>query len=247
MAAPETPSSTGGSQPPPLVARGLTRRYGPRAALDGIDLELAHGEFLTLFGPNGAGKTTLLKCIASLVRPTSGTLSVFGHDADEAKRRIGLVGHEGFLYGGLSGRNNLIFYAGLYDLPDARERVAARLSQVGLTDRADDSVNTYSRGMKQRLTIARALIHDPDLVLLDEPYTGLDQHAARMFTDVLETVKAHGRSVVMVTHQLEEGLRLGSRVAIMDSGRVVFDRPADDLTRDQLEKVYHETVQANIS
>jgi heme exporter protein A len=232
--------------PPPVHARGLQRRYGALKALDHVDLTLARGEFLTIFGPNGAGKSTLLKVLASLVRPSGGSLSVFGLDPrahpDQVKRRLGLIAHSGFLYGGLTARDNLLFFARLYDLPGSAARVERMLEEVGLSDRADDFVRTFSRGMQQRLCIARALLHDPDLVLLDEPYTGLDQHASRMLRGILDQVRGRGRTVVMVTHHLEEGLGLSSRVAIMTRGRLAWESPAASLTRDALERTYLDIV-----
>jgi heme exporter protein A len=239
-------SEPGGGPPPVVVAQEITRLYGPRRALAGVDLTIRTGDFLTLFGPNGAGKTTLLKAIAMLIRPTSGTLSLFGLDSgrwtDRVKRRIGLIGHAGFAYDGLTGRDNLKFYGRLYDVDHRVDRADELLRQVGLQDRADDAVRTYSRGMRQRLAIARALIHDPALVLLDEPYTGLDQHASSMLRSLLDQVRGRGRSVVMVTHQLAEGLRLSNRIAIMARGRIVLERPTDGLSREELERIYHDAV-----
>jgi len=242
----QKPDSRAGS--PPVAARGLTRRYGPLRALDGVDFDLAQGDFLTVFGPNGAGKTTLLRILALLVRPTSGTLSIFGLDprraTEQVKHRIGLIGHNGFVYGGLTARDNLLFYARLYDVPDAAARCDTLLEEVGLSDRADDPVRTFSRGMQQRLSIARALIHDPDLVLLDEPYTGLDQHASRTLRGILEQVRGRGRSVVMVTHHLEEGLEVSTRVSIMSRGRFVFEATTDGLSREAMQRVYHDVIGA---
>ncbi len=241
MQEPETHSGAA-----PVAARGLSRRYGPIRALDGVDLDLAPGEFLTIFGPNGAGKTTLLRILSSLVRPTAGSLSIFGLDpksaADPVKRRIGLIGHNGFLYGGLTARDNLRFYGRLYDLPDIPERCEALLEEVGLAERAEDQVRTFSRGMQQRLSIARALIHDPDLVLLDEPYTGLDQHASRTLRGILEQVRGRGRSVVMVTHHLDEGLEVSTRVSIMARGRFAFEAPTRGLSHAGMQRVYHDVV-----
>jgi len=234
--------------PPPVAARGLQRRYGAVLALRGLDLTLLRGEFLTIFGPNGAGKTTLLKILASLMKPTQGSLRMFGLDPslhpDPVKRRMGFIAHSGFLYGGLTARDNLLFYARMYDLPSAARRAEAMLEEVMLLDRADDAVRTFSRGMQQRLCIARALLHDPELVLLDEPYTGLDQHASRMLRGILEHVRGRGRSVIMVTHHLEEGLGLSSRVAIMTRGRMVWESAAAGLSRETLERTYLEVVEA---
>jgi len=242
MAPPEADS------PPPVAARGLQRRYGAVSALRGVDLTLLPGECLTIFGPNGAGKSTLLRILASLVRPTAGSVSIFGFDPrrqpDQARRRLGFIAHSSFLYGGLTARDNLSFHARLFDLDDAAARVAQSLDDVGLADRADDPVRGFSRGMQQRLCIARALLHEPELVLLDEPYTGLDQHASRMLRGILEQVRGRGRSVVMVTHHLEEGLGVSSRLAIMTRGRVAWESPAARLTREALEKTYLDVVEA---
>ena len=236
------------AQPPAVVARGLTRRFGPRRALDGVDLDVPAGAFLTLFGPNGAGKTTLVKTLATLTRPSSGSLSIFGadprHEPDAVRRRIGLVGHAGFLYDGLTGRDNLAFFAGLHDLDDAEAKVEEMLGRVGLSDRADDPVRSYSRGMRQRLSIGRALINDPDLVLLDEPYTGLDQSASRKLRDILSGIRSRGGTVVMVTHHLEEGLWLSTRIGIMAAGRLCHMEEASGLSRDRLESVYRSVVDA---
>lgn len=231
---------------PPVRARGLTRRYGPRKALEGVDLTLERGDFLTVFGPNGAGKTTLLRMLATITRPSRGDLSLFGIDPRVAphavRRRIGLIAHTGFLYGGLSARDNLRFYARLYDVPSASDRADALLEEVGLADRGGDLVRTFSRGMQQRLSIARALIHDPELVLLDEPYTGLDQHASRMLRGILDRVRAGGRTVAMVTHHLEEGLELSTRIAVIVRGRLALESSAAGLSRDRLQSLYLEAV-----
>ena len=233
---------------PPVLVRGLTRRYGPLRALDGVDLRLEQGEFLTVFGPNGAGKTTLLKILAGLVRPTSGSVMLFGlnprEEPDLVKRRLGLIAHTGLLYAGLTARDNLRFYARMYDLEEADKRADALLVEVGLDERADHLVRGFSRGMQQRLSIARALIHDPEIVLLDEPYTGLDQHASRMLRGILEHVRGRGRSVVMVTHHLEEGLEVSSRIAIMSKGRLVWESPTATMSRKTLEKTYLDVVGA---
>lgn len=224
------------------MVAGLTRNYGPLRALDAVDLTLRKGEFLTIFGPNGAGKTTLLKILATIMRPSSGTLSLFGLDParepEAVKRRIGMIGHAGYLYGGLGARDNLIFFARLQDLPDAALRADAALERAGLADRAGDAVRTYSRGMQQRLAIARALIHDPALLLLDEPFTGLDQQASVSLRKMLHELHRAGRTLVMVTHHLDEGLDVSTRVAIMSWGRIAHEEAAAGLTRESLERLY---------
>jgi len=234
-----------------VVARGLTRRYGARRALDEVSLTVAPGDFLTIFGPNGAGKTTLLKTLATIIRPGAGRLTLFGLDPrlepDACRRRIGMIGHSGFIYDGLTARDNIVFVARLYDVPRPVERAAELLEIVGLADRADDPVRTYSRGMRQRLSIARALVHDPALVLLDEPYTGLDQHATRMLRGILEQVRGRSRTVVMVTHQIEEGLLLSTRIGVMSRGRLVHQQLAEGISRDHMERTYHSVIAETIA
>jgi heme exporter protein A len=225
-----------------LLSRGLERRFGAVLAVAGVDLTLQRGEFLTIFGPNGAGKTTLLRLLCGLLKPSAGEVTVLGHsprkDPTAVKRRIGLIGHASFIYGGLTARENLRFYAGLYGVPDPAGRVAELLRELGLEERADDPARTFSRGMQQRLTIARALLHDPEMIFLDEPFTGLDQQASRRLRDLLATIRGRGRTALMVTHNLEEGLELSTRVAIMSLGRIVEDVPASGLTRSGLEALY---------
>jgi heme exporter protein A len=208
-----------------LGVSDLARSFGHVRALRGVSFELARGEVLAVFGPNGAGKTTLLRLLAGLLRPDRGEISTFGRrlvPADAAaRRRIGLISHASFLYDGLTAAENLEFYARLYGLADRRALVMRALESVGLADRAGSLASTMSRGMTQRLTIARALLHDPELVLLDEPFTGLDQRAAASLRDLLERLRAANRVVVLVTHNLDEGLELATHVAIQVDGRFV--------------------------
>ena len=234
-----------------VAARGLTRHYGPRRALDSVDLDVPQGACFALLGPNGAGKTTLVKTLATLIRPSAGSLRILGADPgvepDAVRRRIGLVGHSGFLYDGLTGRHNLAFFAGLHALDDGPRRVTEWLARVGLEDRADDPLRSYSRGMRQRLSIARALLNDPDLVMLDEPFTGLDQSAASILRDLLSGIRARGGTVVMVTHQIEEALSLGTHVGIMEGGRMLHRQETSGLTRDALELLYRDVARGEPS
>ena len=174
---------------PAVEAHGLTKRFGERRALDGVDLVVPRGAFLSIFGPNGAGKTTLLRQLALLARPTDGSLRMLGVDAleepDALRSRVGLISHRPMLYGDLSAEENLAFFSSLYAGEPDRERIDALLSLVELDHRRHDPVRTYSRGMQQRLSIARALVNDPELVLLDEPYSGLDPHAAELFDELI--------------------------------------------------------------
>jgi heme exporter protein A len=231
----------------PLVeARELEKWYGPHAALRGIGFDLRAGEFLTLFGPNGAGKTTLLKVLAGSLRPTRGTIRFAGDDDGENdhawRRRIGVLSHQTFLYGQLTAEENLRFYGRLYSLADLETRVTLLLEEVGLGRRRKDLVRTFSRGMQQRLALARTLLHEPELVLLDEPYTGLDPHAAKMLRSVLEKLRDGRRTVVLVTHNLSEGLELADRVVVQANGRWVLDAPRAAVDPADFERVYGERV-----
>jgi len=229
-----------------IKVRNLVKAFGNRVVLKGVDLDVAEGEFLTLVGPNGAGKTTLMNVISTLTKPMGGQVHVAGYDlangAVEARRRIGLVSHKTLLYDDLSAEQNLRFYARMYDLPDPDSRIEFVLQRVGLWGRQHDPVRTYSRGMQQRLAIARAMLHDPPILLLDEPDTGLDQHAAAMLTDLLHEVGATRRTVLMTTHNLERGLELGSRVAILAKGRIVFQATQSELDTDKFRTIYYQHV-----
>lgn len=241
----DSPESRHGPEPAVLV-RNLRKTYGPVEALSGLDLRIEQGIFLTIFGPNGAGKTTLMKVLSTLTRPTEGSVLVGGKDvvreAATVRKRVGVISHNTYLYAQLSGLENLEFYARMYRLPDGRKRALALLSKMDLTKRMHDRVGTYSRGMQQRLSVARALLHDPELLLLDEPYTGLDQHASRVLSEVLEGLRNGTRTVIMTTHNLQEGLAGCDRAAIMVEGRVVFDRCVADIDPAGFQQTYFSCV-----
>lgn len=230
-----------------LEARGLGRDFGPVVAVREVDLSLGAGEFLTIFGPNGAGKTSLLGMLGGATRPSRGEVRVRGEAisaGDESWRdRVGILSHRGFLYARLTAEENLRFYGRLFGLGDLERRVAERLERVGLADRAAFEVRQLSHGMRQRLALARALLHDPDVVLLDEPYTGLDPRAASVLRGVLEELKDGRRTVVMVTHNLREGLELATRVAIQVSGAFAWEAAGSSVPRDDFERHYHAVVE----
>ena len=192
-----------------LEVTDLKRSFGHVRALRGVSFTLSPGETLAIFGPNGAGKTTLLRLLAGVLRPDAGVAAVYGRRvglADPAvRRRIGLISHASLLYHGLTARENLVFYARLYGLENPGAEAARALEQVGLLARAATVAGTMSRGMLQRLTIARALLHQPDIVLLDEPFTGLDPQGAQSLRAQLMALKNAQRAIVLVTHNLEEG------------------------------------------
>jgi heme exporter protein A len=229
-----------------VEARGLVREYGSVVAVDGIDLTLGRGEFLTVFGPNGAGKSSLLKMLGGAMRATRGTVAIGGAPLDfadgEWRRRVGMVSHQGFLYQQLTVEENLRFYGKLFGLSDLGGRIRARLERVGLADRAHFAVRKLSHGMRQRAALARALLHDPELVLLDEPYTGLDPAAATVLRGVLEELREDRRTVVMVTHNLAEGLALATRAAIQVRGRFAWEGARRDVEADSFERLYHDVV-----
>ncbi len=201
-----------------IEARGLVKQFGRRRALDGVDLSVPAGAFLSIFGPNGAGKTTLLRALALLSRPTRGELTMLGVDAlehpGELRARIGLISHRPMLYGDLTAAENLEFFSSLYAPEPDRARIRELLRLVELDHRRTDAVRTFSRGMQQRLAIARALVTDPEIVLLDEPYSGLDPHAVELMDGLIARVR-DGRTFVMVSHDLEKGFDMCTHALVM--------------------------------
>lgn len=233
-----------------IEVRALTKTFGLNPVLRGLDLDVPRGEFLTLLGPNGSGKTTLLRILGALARPTSGTVRIGGWElpgeAEFVRAQLGVVSHLPLLYDTLTAEENLLFFARIYNLPreTRRERVDAMLRRVGLARRARDVVATYSRGMQQRLAIARAILHDPAVLLLDEPYTGLDQDAAALLDELLREVAIGGRTVLMTTHDLRRGHALADRIAILSRGKIAFDAPCRDVNPDALPALYADTTGA---
>ena len=226
-----------------IEVQRLVKNYGDHYALRGIDLRVGWGESLAVFGPNGAGKTTLINMLATLVKPSSGDARVGGFNLREdsvmVRRQIGVVTHQTLLYDDLSAYENLRFYGRMYDVPNLTDRVQQLLAQVGLESRAQDRVRTLSRGMQQRLAIARALIHNPPILLLDEPGTGLDQHASAMLDSILSSTDNKPRTVVMTTHSLEQGLALSNRVVILTEGKIAYEE-SRQLDISSLRDVYYQ-------
>lgn len=225
-----------------IQVQGLVKSFGHTYALRDVDLEVTQGQFLTIVGPNGAGKTTLLRILATLLKPTSGLVRIDGLDvasrSAEIRRRIGFVSHQSLTYSKLTVEENLVFYGRIYDVPAVKERVDTLLTLVGLEARRHDAARTLSRGMQQRLSIARAMIHQPSLLLLDEPYTGLDQQAAEMLRQLLQTITAESCTVVMTTHNLQRALELCHTVAILAKGRIVHEAENTSLTLDDFRQAY---------
>jgi heme exporter protein A len=231
-----------------IEAENLIKVFGQHRALGGVDLKLHRGELLTIIGPNGAGKTTLLRCLAGLSKPSGGRVLLSGRDLAEnptdARRAIGFVSHDTLLYGSLTAAENLLFYGRLYDVSDVRRRVKETLERLELAHRGDDPVRTLSRGMRQRLAIGRALLHDPSVVLLDEPHTGLDVGAQEMLDQTLRDLSDAGRTVLMTTHNLTTAASAASRLAILVDGLIVYEAKEAPPTQEALSVAYREAVGA---
>lgn len=225
----------------------LVKAYGLLPVLRGIDLEIPRGQFVALLGPNGSGKSTLLRLLSGLSRPNSGVIRIGGwelpREAYAVRAQIGMVSHKPLLYENLTAQENLLFFGKLYNLgeDDLNARIALLLEQVGLSKRAHDLVRTFSRGMLQRLSIARALLHEPHVLLFDEPYTGLDQQAAGTLDGLLQDAAGSGlHTILMTTHQLERAARLTERVVMLSRGKVAYDAPTASLDALRLASDYAE-------
>jgi len=261
--------------PAMIELRKLTKAFGSKVALRGVDLRVEAGESLVIFGPNGAGKSTLIRILSSLSRPTGGRVLIGGLDlathADGIRRYLGVVSHAPLLYDSLTAEENLRFFAQLYGMKDPASRIAEMLERVGLTARRNDLVRTFSRGMVQRLAIARALLHDPQVLLLDEPDTGLDPQAAEMLHGLLvqlsgrtgeaanqqisKSANQRGsvapkqpagesaqRTIVTVTHSIERGLAIADRVVILAGGKIVFAGSARGMSQTEFRPLYDKYV-----
>ena len=222
----------------PLRISHLTKRFGAFRAVSNLTLEIEKGQFAALFGPNGAGKTTLLNLVAGLLKPTSGTISCQFNGSGVERRRVGYVSHQSLLYQEMTGIENLLFYSRLYGVARPRERSRRVLERMGLALAGEQLVREYSRGMKQRLTLGRALLHEPNLLLLDEPYVGLDEQGNRLLTRILRSLKDGAHTAILVTHNLAEGLELCDRVLIQHRGSLVYDRSSKGLDRREVEAAY---------
>ena len=223
-----------------IVCKGVQKKFGDILALKGVDLTVEKGDFLALFGPNGAGKTTLIKILCGLLRPTAGVAKVAGHDVHETgiRKKVGVISHKSFLYDDLTAFENLKFYGELYGAVNPSKKADNLLKQVELFDRRDDRAGTFSRGMIQRLSIARALVADPEFIFLDEPFTGLDVPSATLFRDLLKQLHVEGKTVIMISHDIGIGISVSTRLAILNGGKLVFDAKTAGMTSTDFKSIY---------
>lgn len=229
-----------------IKVRRLVKRYGSKPVLRGLDFDVLSGEFVALLGPNGVGKTTLLRILASLSKPMSGEVFIAGFrlpsQAAAVRRRLGVVSHQPLLYGDLTAEENLRFYGRMYSVSNLENRIDKVLALIGLSRRRCDLVRTFSRGMQQRLAIGRAVLHDPEVMLLDEPHTGLDQDACAMLNHVLGEVAARGRTVVMTSHDLSVAGNLATRFDILSHGKIAASVQRSEIDPDGLMAYYRRIV-----
>jgi heme exporter protein A len=229
-----------------ITVRKLVKRFGLKSVLRGMDFSVDSGEFVAILGPNGAGKTTFLRILASLSRPTLGAVTIAGYSlpsqAAAVRRRLGVVSHLPLLYGDLTAEENLRFYARMYNLSEVEKRITDVLDLVGLSSRRRDLVRTFSRGMQQRLAIGRAVLHEPEVMLFDEPHTGLDQDACQMLDNVLREVAARGRTVVMTSHDLARVADLASRFDVLSRGVIAASVQRSEIEPNSLLAFYRQVI-----
>jgi heme exporter protein A len=229
-----------------IETRQLTKKFGYEYALNQIDLHIERGRFVSILGPNGAGKTTLLRILATLTKPTSGQILIDGNDLNQnsvaARQQLGVLTHQVLLYGRLTAYENLQLFGALYGIPALDIRIEACLESMGLSHLAGEPVLTFSRGTQQRLAIARATLHDPQILLLDEPYTGLDQAAMQYLDDLLHALHARGKTILMTTHAIERLDHLNPDLVILAGGRVVLTESGEELHGTEYQSLYEKTL-----
>lgn len=243
----EPPKPPAQGNTPVISTRNLVKRFGLKPVLRGLNFQVHPGEFVALLGPNGAGKTTFLRILSTLSRPSLGEVVVSGYrlpgQAAAVRRILGVVSHQPLLYGDLTAEENLIFYGRMYAVSGLKTRIQEVLEMVGLAARRNDLVRTFSRGMQQRLAIGRAVLHNPEVMLFDEPHTGLDQDACLMLDTVLQEVAARGRTVVMTSHDLARAADLASRFDVLSRGVIVASQKRDTIDPNDLLGFYRHALQ----
>jgi heme exporter protein A len=231
-----------------IEVRNLVKRFGGKTVLRGLNFDVQSGEFVALLGPNGSGKTTFLRILSSLSQASLGEVRVAGyrlpHESAAVRARLGVVSHLPLLYGDLTAEENLQFYGRMYGVPQLRTRITEVLEMTGLDARRADLVRTFSRGMQQRLAIGRGVLHDPDVMLFDEPYTGLDQDASVMLDALLRTVAAQGRTVVMTSHDLARAEEVATRFDILSRGVIAASATRRQLGKRNLLSFYKDALAA---
>lgn len=228
-----------------IEATNLSKTFAWVPVLQGVSCHVARGETIAIFGPNGAGKTTFLRLLSTLLKPSSGTLQLFGQPADNpaVRRKLGFLGHDSFLYLDLTPIENLTFYGKAYGLADLRSRIHSVLQFVGLAEWGNVQVRTFSRGMEQRVALARALLHEPDLLLFDEPYSGLDARGIVTLQTALAQTKAQEKTVIFTTHDFALGLELCDRALIFNRGQIVWQSDSSLPSIPEFSEIYHQKTQ----
>ncbi|OEF96092.1 ABC transporter ATP-binding protein [Desulfuribacillus alkaliarsenatis] len=225
-----------------LVVENIEKSIGGKNIISPVSFEVKQGEFVTVLGPNGAGKSTLFKLLSLATQPTKGKIFINGKQASslssDLRKEIGVISHHTFLYDNLSALENLRFYGQAYQVSNIEKRIKEVLRYVGLQMYTYDAVRTYSRGMQQRLAIARAILHNPAILFLDEPYTGLDQHAIQILNEVLESLHKDNRTLFMITHNYEDALALSNRLLVIAKGRIVYDADTTGIKSEEFRKIY---------
>lgn len=229
-----------------IEIKGLIKTIGDKMILRGINLSIEKGESIAILGPNGAGKSTVLKIIAGLIKPTDGEVKIngmdFKRDSYEVKRKIGFLSHNSFLYDHFTPLENLKFFGELYGVEDVDKKAKQLVDEVGLSFFMHDPVRSFSRGMLQRIAIARAIIHDPEILLFDEPHTGLDQEAIKILNEVIIKMKNNGSTVIMVTHDFHQAVKTCDRVMIFRKGKLVEDLDQVNNNLDYVTEIYSKQV-----
>lgn len=233
-----------------IVIRSLCKTFGYRVVLKDLNLEIENGDFVAIFGPNGAGKTTLLKILSTLSSPTSGEIYIKGvnleKDRNKIRANLGVLTHESYLYENLTALENLKFFASMYDLNDIHNKAIEVLKYIGLEGRGGDIVRNFSRGMKQRLSLARAIIHDPSILLLDEPYNGLDQHGIKILNELIIKLVNEKKTIVMTTHNFYESLSLAKTTLILNKGRIVYEERNQNQNSEEFMKKYISVIEEQL-